>query len=188
MKNEENTIKAYSELMLLARTVNVEASPFLKTRVMARIKESQKRNGALKLWKILSGGLATLSAVLLVLLVSPLNRHTEDTALNAQVGKTVVLRIDADDVLMSIQDVTFAEVELPDGMKFESKRFPQVAQQNTLRLRLENSQQQLGYLPIPIRAHSDGIKTVQIRYLNSEYAVVAIRSVPVNFKNKLSLF
>jgi hypothetical protein len=154
-----------------------EPSPFLKTRVLAQLREEQRLD-AQKSWgsifKYLTAGL--VSALALVVSYQTLVKNSG--ALRAQSSRPVALRLETKD--LKAKGVSHAKIELAEGMAFYSAQFPEIQEHRILDLRLENDE--IGQpLAIVIRSHETGSKSVKVQFFDDNEQVVAERIVKIRF-------
>src|SRR5687768_8150976 len=178
--DENKRIEQYQGIMQAAKRVQVESSPFLKTRVMAAVDQLRVKDRSIFRWKIASGLLGAVATYMVVATFMT----AEPTAkfLTAQLDRPVVVRIETEALKVLHADVTRAVVELPEGVYFESKKYPELASKRTVNLNLLAMGDQ-PYLPVLVRGKATGVKTLTVKFINADEEIVAERSVPVNFVN-----
>jgi hypothetical protein len=173
-------IKGYQEIIEAAKKVDVASSPFLATRVMASLSTVQRKDRSLFVWKSFSGLMAAFAIAFAVLLFSP--ESSVKQALVAKINRPVVVRIETQELKAMNSDIVVAEVELPEGVFFESKKYPKLALERSLRLNMALDTKQ-PYLPVMIRGEHAGVKTIQVKFLDKDRKVVSVKKVPIEFKD-----
>lgn len=167
--NPENLQGLFSEV----RKADFSAPPFLKTRVMAQLRESRSMKRSLFFYKALSSvALAALVAVSVISLRpgSPVSENV--------MNQVYVIHVDfnQDDQAR----VAKAEVELPEGVQFESKR-PEVRELRRMKLPVSVSAVGRGKLPFVLSSKDAGEKFIRVKLLDHEDRVVREQTMKFRF-------
>lgn len=175
-----NKKMGYEEIMEAAKKVEVVSSPFLATRVMASLSTIERKDRSLLVWRSFSGLMAAFAIVFAVLLFSP--ESAVKQSLVAKINKPVVVRIETQQLREMDSEIVLAQVDLPEGVFFESKKYPQLSLERSLRLNVALDTKQ-AYLPVLIRSEHKGVKTIQVKFLDKDQKVVSVKMVPIEFED-----
>jgi hypothetical protein len=129
-----------------------EPSPFLKTRILAQLKENATR-AKLRRWKrwaILSP-LAAAALVVSIFVYRP-------AELRAPVNTSILIRVEVEELRGSV--IAYAEVELPDDVTFYSEKYPELHEEREIRT---------------------GLKRVKLRFLDQNEVVLEERQLEIEF-------
>jgi hypothetical protein len=172
--NLNQTEQNVRRILSAARELAPEPSPYLKTRVLAQLRE-RRQAGRLKIWKTL----AFLSPVASMLVVAGFwFAGLQGAAYSAHVGDRVLVRVEVEQ--LQNQGVRFAEVELPAGVYFYSERYPELKEKRSVVLAW-NDQMDVSNLPVVIQGQATGSKQIKIRFQDSEHRTVKERQVTIRF-------
>lgn len=170
-----------NELFETPRGVAMSPSPFLKGQTLARIRELERESRAparsgwgLRIPKWSIAGLAT-AALAAVWFYAP-----GRGAFVAPVGKELVVLVHEEG--QQFRTVSAVQVELPEGVRFHSDEFPQLAGQAVLTLPWQAGAGPDSDLPVVIQSTESGLKRIKIRYLDSEQREVTSREMRIRFK------
>ena len=161
------------------RSARVEASPFLKTRVMARIRENETAKREVWVWRALT---ATSMALCVSVVWWHMDTQKKNSALLADAFNTqqnYVIQIDLGGD--RLKDARVAEVDLPDGVRFVSKTRPEVSELRNMRLPITEVDTQRSRLPFVVSSETSGRKELKLRILDEEGSVIQERVLSVNF-------
>ena len=150
-----------------------EPNPFLKTRILAHLKEEATR-AKLRRWRrwaILSS--LTAAALLVVVFTQ------RPAAFEAQVNTAVLIRFEVKELPGS--DIAYAEVELPDDVTFYSKRYPALEEAREIRLAWTDRYEKEA-LPIVVQASRPGLKRIKLRFLDRNDALLEERELKIDFR------
>lgn len=153
-----------------------EPSPFLKTRILARLTENEHR-AKLRRWKrwaILSP-LAAGALVLSIFLYRP-------AEFQAPANTSILIRVEVEELRGST--IAYAEVELLDDVTFYSEKYPELADERELRLAWLDRYEE-DSLPIVVRASTPGLKRVKLRFLDQDETVLEERQLEIDFRAPL---
>lgn len=175
MKNDQlnDNSSSLQDLFADLRKVEISAPVFMKTRVLAQLREARSLRSKLFFWKAIST--FAMTALVVVLLVTfNLSRQPSPVVVANQV---YVIHIDfnQDDQTRVAQ----AEVELPEGVQFESKR-PEIRGLRKLKLPVTIGGVGRAKLPFVLSSASAGEKEIQVRLLDSDNQL--IRKQVMKFK------
>lgn len=164
------------------RSVRVEASPFLKTRVMARIQENEKSKREVWIWRWLAASSLALCAAVVMWHVQSVKTNSAMLADAFSVQQNYIIQIDLGGE--RLKDARVAEVELPSGVHFVSKTHPEVAEMRNMRLPISEAQAQRSRLPFVVSSESSGRKELKLRIFDEVGTVIQERILSVNFVAK----
>lgn len=167
--NPENLQAIFSEV----RSKDFSAPPFMKTRVLAHVREVQMQRKQLFFWKALSSFAVAALVVVSLVTVQMSQKSTPDIVTN----QVYVIHVDfnQDDQARVAQ----AEVELPEGVHFESKR-PEIRNLRKLKLPVNIGAIGRAKLPFVLSSTSAGEKAIKVRLLDDGDQVV--REQVMSFK------
>ena len=153
-----------------------EPSPFLKTRILARLTENaeQAKLRRWRRWAILSP-LAAAALVLAILVYRP-------AEFQAPVNTSVLIRVAVEELRGDA--IAFAEIELPDDVTFYSEKYPELIEEREIRVTWLD-QYEKDALPIVVRASTPGLKRVKLRFLDQNEAVLEERQLEIDFRAPL---
>jgi hypothetical protein len=168
------------QIFAKARALDFGASPFLETRVLARIRESEVARTRRSLW--LWRGFSVCSGALSLLLVSwiALHRTADNGGLFAPVDRAVVVRVELGD-LKALGRVARIRIDLPSGVSFYSQNHQQLSGSSSVLLTVDASKN-LSYVPFAVLAKQAGSKPILVRFLDEQSTVVAERILDIRFK------
>jgi hypothetical protein len=151
-------------------------SPFLDTRVLARLRENAQR-ATLRRWRrwAIVSPLAAAALVLSIFLYRP-------AEFQAPVNTSVLIRVEVEELRGSA--ISYAEIELPDGVIFYSERYPELAGEREIRLAWFDRYEE-DSLPIVVRASKPGLKRVKLRFLDQDETVLEERQLEIDFRAPL---
>lgn len=167
---DEKQIKAL--LGRLRDTETAEPSPYLKTRVLARVREEKRKASRVRQWLWGFCGATATGAVAMIAWI-----QVSSPTFKAVAHQPVAVRVDMKD--LGGKNIARATVELPEGVQFFSKKFPEIAAKTSLDLPVAAAPHAL---PIVIQADEAGMKSVKVRFFNEENRFVAERVLKIQFK------
>jgi hypothetical protein len=178
MDSESQNIERIATLLRKARDEAPEPSPFLKTRVLARLRATtleQEQKTRLRFWKSIALlGPALSAAAVFVFLAFP------RAEFHAQVNSPVAVRVQIDQAPRG-EMIAFAEIELPAGVHFYSSRFAELRDQRTLFVAWD-SKAERRHLPIAVQSDSTGTKKIRVKLLDSGRHLVEVREITIRFE------
>lgn len=174
--------KQSKELLKGLRAARIETSPFLKTRVLARIRENEQSPRQVWFWRALAVTSTTLCAALVVWHVQSEKKNSALLADAFSTQQNYVIQIDLGGE--RLKDARVAEVELPEGVHFVSKSHPEVANLKNMRLPITEAQAARSRLPFVVSSDISGRKELKLRIFDEQGAVIQERVMSVNFVAK----
>ncbi|MCM2276690.1 MAG: hypothetical protein NDJ89_01280 [Oligoflexia bacterium] len=157
-----------------------EASPFMKTRVMARLREEERAKAGWSLSTFWKPALASSAAAALLVIVWN-GREAQGPVFPATAGQPVAVKVEMPE--KSARKVVFAQVELPRGVRFYSKSFPAIGEKTSLDLAWKESPAPSA-LPIIVKAEEKGIKTVKVKFFDDDRKLIGERQLKINFEKE----
>ncbi|MGE0614240.1 MAG: hypothetical protein AB7P04_01255 [Bacteriovoracia bacterium] len=169
--------EAIGEKVKASATGGPVPSPYLKTRVLARIAETERARRTSGAWRRLA--LATSTAA--VLAVSWLSYQTLKPKPDfvANVEQVVIIRVAVED--LQHQPIAKARIELDEGVQFYSEGMPAVETQRFLQLAW-NAELIGSHLPIVVTAKKSGARQVHVRFFDEAGTQLAEKTIRVQFK------
>ena len=153
---------------------------YTRTRILATLKEKNQKSGVIHMWKRLSFG-TSAAFVCMIIMFFIANPFSENFFL-AKVGNPFVVRIEIED--LKTTNVANVKIDLPDGVHFYSKWFPELNQQRTLVMSWESAITN-GHLPFVVQGKKSGKKTLMITFLDNNNRIISVREFRVNFEEKI---
>jgi hypothetical protein len=164
--------QAFSEV----RRIGMEPSPYLRTRVLAELRERNSRHKAVYLWKRVAAGCFGLAMAAVIW--TSLSRTP---AFEAVVHQPYVVRVEMAELQTEV--IAGAEISLPDGVYFYSEAFPDLKEKRVLDLAW-NASLKKPVLPFVINGDHKGLKEVKVKFFDKERKVVAERTLRIEFMDK----
>lgn len=154
--------------------LEIEASPYLKTKVLAHLNEEKKHKSSLLFWKLLSVG-SLCSLILLGFISVDLfqNSHSDGA-----IKQAYVIHIDFNQ--SDKEQVVRAEVELPSDVHFASSNNT-IREERKLKLPVAVKSLGKGKLPFVVTSDSSGEKQIKVRLLNENDELVREQILKLKF-------
>ena len=166
--------KQLSSIFAQVRAIDLEVSPYLKTRVLANLRQSPEQTGRLFFWKSLA--LASLFSVLFLAFVS-LNLYQKSRT-DGVTQQAYVIHIDFDQADKDV--VATAEIELPEDVHFVSSK-KEVREERKLSLPVDVKMAGRGKLPFVVTSDFSGEKEIKVRLLNENDQLVREQVLKLKF-------
>jgi hypothetical protein len=164
MYQDDNDNIRMSEVFKGVRASGIEASQFMKTRVLAQLRQERQFKRKLFMWQfVTAGSLAALVATFFIGF-----KMISQIKADAFTREAYVIHVDF--TQNDRQQVAAAEVELPQGVHFVSKSG--VASLHKLRLPVDVKAAGRGKLPFVVSADDPGEKRIVVRLLNRDDQVI----------------
>lgn len=163
-----------TDLFAKVNKTQIEPSPYLKTRVLAHVKEAQNHQKTLRFWKFLSASSFAVMLLIGVYTYKAFNLNEN----NAITNQAYVIHVDFNQEDLS--KVAKAEITLPDDVNFMSAK----GKLSTLRsLTLPITVKNLGRskLPFVVSSAVDGEKNIQIRLLDLNNNLIREQNLKFKF-------
>lgn len=159
---------------LLAPLKAETATPYLETRVMARLRERYLQRQKLRFWQRVGATSLGVALVLAMVISLQINSPAFHKGI---AGKATLVQVEVSD--FRSEGVAYAEVVLPDGVVFYSKKYPNLVTQRKLKVQWQET---LANLPFVIRGDETGKHYIKVRFFDTSGAVVAEREVGIEFE------
>ncbi len=151
-------------LFLKVENAQVEPSAFMKTRVLAHLKEGQIQQKTVRFWQFLSVGSFAVMILIGSYAMYTLNAVKNDGITN----QAYVIHVDFNQDDLS--KVARAEVSLPDDVNFMSKGKVHSLRQMTLPVQIKTAGR--GKLPFVVSSAVEGEKSIKVRLLDENNNLV----------------
>lgn len=175
MKKNQNELE---NLFAQVRNVEFEASPYLATRVLARLRENRKVQRQIWFWRILSGSVVAFGCAALVL-SSRWLEPMQDASV--KVAQAYVIHVDF--TAAEVASVDHVEVELPDGVHFYSKAHAkELAELRKLNLPISPALAGRNKLPFVVQSEQTGEHRLMVRMFDGENNLIRERQLTVEFQ------
>lgn len=170
------------DLFAQVKTAKIEPSPYMKTRILARLRETQTQKQRLFLWKWLTGGAFVAALFLGVLSV----RLYERTHQDGVVRESYVIQVDFNQT--DLEKVAKAEVVLPEDVHFVSSK-REIRAERRLKLPMTLKSAGRGKLPFVVTSTAPGEKKITVRLLDENNGLVREQVLKFQFakNNQLAL-
>lgn len=168
--------KKLEGMLEAARSTHVTTSPFFAARTLAEYRARQKDTFTLRVWKAVA--LTSLS-LCFAFVVSLTMRHETSTPYLAAVAKPYVVKIQMAE--FQEYNIVEAEIELPEGVSFYSKSYPELKEKRSLRIAWD-AQTEQSVLPFVIQGAASGQKLVKVRFFDSNNQAVSERELNIRFQ------
>lgn len=163
-----------AEIFQRAKQAEVPAPAYLKTRVLAHLRESRAGGKGLLFWKLLSAG--SLTAMLVMGVFSYQAYQQKPTDGITQQAYVIHIDFNQDDKTLVAQ----AEVELPEHVHFVSSR-KEIRAESKLRLPVDVKALGRGKLPFVVASEVSGEKSIRVRLLNEKNELVREQVLKLTF-------
>jgi hypothetical protein len=164
--------KAFNE----ARQMDLQPSPYMRTRILAELRERKSLYLTVALWKRLAGGSIALVLGLLIW-----TSTKKATGFEAVVNQPYAVRVEMAELQTEL--IAGAEISLPDGVYFYSEAYPELKEKRSLDLAWNGSLSQ-SVLPFVINGSEKGKKDVKIKFFDNQRKVIAERTLNIEFMDK----
>jgi hypothetical protein len=171
-QESDNNERRVRQLFRQAEQIALEPSPFLKTRILAHVREARAEKSGLR-WKVWALASSAVSLLLLAVVLWPVQ-----SSLIADVNQKVAVRIEV--AALENNVVAYAKVELPEGVSFVSTNYPELQSAREVSLAWMPEFERHG-LPFVIQASSAGKKTIRILLLDRTDTVRKTKEVTITF-------
>lgn len=178
MSQNENDFKSedkdqIANLFQAVNNVSLDPSPYMRTRVLAVLREDQRPFYRVKVWKLFSAVSMFVLVLVSAYAISLMNKIESSGV--AREAYVIHVNFSEND----LSKVANAEVVLPDGVRFVSKK-GLAEGKKMLRLPIDIKSVGRGKLPFVVTANSDGEKQILVRLLDEHNQLV--REQVLNFK------
>ena len=175
-QNENNNLSDELKTQMVfnkLRSQQLEPSPYMKTRVLAHVKEGQKLQKTIRFWQLFS---ATSFSVMLLIGLYAFN-FVKTVSADAAIQQAYVIHVEFDQDDMS--RVARAEVVLPENVHFMSKKgMVKDRQSLTLPVQIKNAGR--AKLPFVVASSVEGEQNIKVRLLDENN--VLVREQVLKFK------
>lgn len=175
---EDVNTKKIESIFREANSAVIEPSPYLKTRVLARLREEKARSQVTR-WK----WVALFGSAFSMMLVAVVMLSLSESPFIANVGKPVLVKVEMENI--RTEDVAFAEIILPEGVYFYSSQFPEMNDRRSLTLDWD-SKFASGRLPFVIKSNRAGSGEVLVLLKDRNQIVTGQKKVLIRFKGEKS--
>lgn len=176
-EEQEKYNKALQEL----KSLKVDSSPFLKTRVMANLETSKSVSNPLKRWiPALLGSVATVAIALV--LSFQMGQQTQ-TEMLVELGKPYMLKADLRPHAQV--EASYITLELEGKIEFSSQKFAKIRELRSLKMSWENLAGKQ-YLPIVIKGVGKGYSVVKLHFYDENHNLIKTQTYDFNFQEGAS--
>jgi hypothetical protein len=183
MRNTETTETEIHPALARLKSVELEPSPFLSTRIQANLRATSQPappQWSWKSWKT-TLSLSVAFSVALVLLVALVQgpKLLQSNVNSYALGKPYLIRVDVRE--LDPDEVAYAEIEIKgESAQFKSKAFEQLAEVKKITVNGEifkNKQ----YLPIVVEGIKKGKSEVSVNFFDKNKKLLSSRVVDLSF-------
>ncbi|MEQ1877154.1 MAG: hypothetical protein ABL958_10940 [Bdellovibrionia bacterium] len=157
-----------------ARQMDLQPSPYMKTRILAELRDRKSRTQSVSLWKRVAVACSAMAAVALIW-----TSMSKSTAFEAVVNQPYVVKVEMAELQKEL--IATAEIALPDGVTFYSENYPELREKRNLELAWNGDLKQ-AVLPFVINGGHKGLKEVKVRFFSADKKVVAERVLKIDFR------
>lgn len=160
-----------------ARQMDLQPSPYMRTRILAELRDRKSRKQAVSLWKRVAAGCFTMAVGALIWT----SMFTGKASFEAVVNQPYVVRVEMTELKTEL--IAGAEISLPDGVYFYSESYPELKEKRSLDLAWNGSLER-PVLPFVIHGEHKGRKEVKVKFFDRERNIVAERALRIEFLEK----
>lgn len=177
----ENENQDYQQKVSALKNLDVQPSPYMKTRLMAQFEDMKKQKQVLWWQRWFFVAPLTASFVLIISFVSIQMLSPQQSVLN--LNQPYIVKAD----LRSFSEIppAFVQVELEEGLEFSSKKFSKINEMRTIYL----SWEQLAgkqYLPVVVRGIQKGTPKVLIKFFDQKNQLIKTESFQLHITSEAS--
>ena len=154
-------------------SVQLDPSPYMKTRILAHVKEAQKMQKTIRFWQFFSASSFSIMLLIGLYALNSLNKINPDAV--AQQAYVIHVEFDQDDM----SRVARAEVVLPENVHFMSKK-GMVKDRQSLTLPVQIKTAGRAKLPFVVASSVEGEQNIRVRLLDENN--VLVREQVLKFK------
>lgn len=163
------------------REAPIEAPPFMKARIMARLNDQSRLSREVRIWRWIAGLAVTTAGAVLVSVQSGLWKSATPAENSASyfAMQPYVIHVDLSGDKLS--GAKLAEVELPEGVHFVSKTHPEVTQLRKMRLAVPDVMQGRSRLPFVVTSDKPGLAELKLKIFDESDHLIHERVLSVKF-------
>jgi hypothetical protein len=159
-----------------AKRVRFEVPPYLGPRVLANLPDPIARK--LTVWRWATGVSTAFGLVMAALVVL---KPAPESATVKSIEQSYVINVDFED--LKIRGIEHAEVVLPDGVRFVSRKHIHIPRLRTLKIALGGLDDTIKNIPVVVESDHEGRENIGIR-LFKDGTVVAEKFVSIDFRRQ----
>jgi hypothetical protein len=174
MSQKESSSEDTPVLLLKARSVKMAPSPYMQTQILAELRASTQKSEQFLWYR----RLALLCTPILMAVIFWSAQKTQEIYL-APAHQAVAIKVDvkvADGV-----EIAMAEIELPEGVRFNSATHPEINSQRILTLQWKSDSSKLTKLPFAVKSEDLGVKTIKVKFYDQKSHLNQEQLVQVKF-------
>lgn len=175
-KRQETT----EEIFKTVKDSYFEGSPYMKTRVLAVMREQQRNRKKVFFWQKVAGAIS-MAALAVVLVVANLD---SPKYFDANMQEALAVRLPLEE--FKGHKVAYAEIELDNGVEFYSQSFPEISEQVRLNVDWNKIVANNYILPIVVKGMEPGTKVVRVKFMDENQNMVDEKVVPIRFVDERS--
>lgn len=159
------------------RQAEPRSSAYMKTRVLAQVREKQAKKRGLPFWAWFSMGVTFAFALVFVGLNFGENLYSGSKALG--LNKPYMIRVD----LAPVQDLNIAYAEVQLGQKFvrfSSKEFARISELRELKIQWQSLAGK-SYLPLVVEGTESGVASVFVNFYDTSNRLVQQKTISLDF-------
>lgn len=157
----------------------VEAPPFMKSRIMARLDEKSRLSRQVRLWKWATGLATGACAITAVVALGPWRTQPTQGSAAYLAMRPYVIHVDLGGERLA--GARSAEVELPEGVHFVSKTHPEVAELRSMRLEVPEAFEGRSRLPFVVTSDKEGLARLKLKIFDDGDQLLQERVLSVRF-------
>lgn len=162
------------------REASIEAPPFMKARIMARLNDQHRLSREVRIWRWIAGLAVTASCAVLVSVQAGLWKSSAPTDTASYYAlQPYVIHVDLSGDKLS--GAKLAEVELPEGVHFVSKAHPEIAELRKMRLAVPEGSEGRSRLPFVVSSDKPGLAELKVKIYDETDHLIHERTLSVKF-------
>lgn len=171
MTNEDENRDKVRSIFEKAQKLPIESNPFMKTRILAELRVAREKKRSF-IWKSLALASPVFVAAVLILIFL-----FYGPSFKANIDQNILVKIEISEMK---NEIAFAQIELPEGVYFYSKLYPQISEKRALVLAIDEGFVK-GSIPIVVRSKEAGSKKLKVNFLDAEQKTVSSRYIKIDF-------
>lgn len=175
-ESDEKMQREVSAVFEKLKGVELEASPYLETRVLAQWRERGQGMKRFLFWRNAAVASGFLCVAMAFAFLFQMKRGSDFTAF---VDRPFVVRVSVSDLKEA--KIARAEIVLPEGVFFDIEDYPELRAQRTLSLKWSpDSRKEL--VPFVLNSTQGGARTVTVRFYDEQNILVGEKRITVQLQ------
>ncbi len=167
-RDDQNQV---AEILKTLKSVELNPSPYMKTRVLAHVRERAHAR-KVRIWK----WFGILSPIASMMIVAGFFYLTQPN-FKAEINQPILVSVEVKQV--NTLHAELAEISLPDGVFFYSKKYPELKEKRTLTVSAEAFAN--GSLPLVIKSENTGKKSIKVQFKDNNNQIIGEKVIQIKF-------